>query len=118
MSLRPPTHRVERGAICWWMLQPLLLAVPVMAAAIIAYVWWESARPWLLLAVIAASLLLIVGVVVEPLLRYRVHSWETTVYLQHVQYLGLHRELESGIGPGAQPRRHYAPDTKEPVHHP
>lgn len=78
MTLRPPAHQVDRRAIDWWMLQSLLLAVPILAAAIVAYVWWEAARPWLLLAVIAASLLLIVGVAVEPFWRYRVHRWETT----------------------------------------
>lgn len=69
---------MERRAIGWWMLQSLLLSVPVLAATIVAYAWWEDARPWLLLAVIAASLLLVVGVVVEPLWRYRIHRWETT----------------------------------------
>lgn len=78
MALRPPAHPVERRAIGWWMLQSLLLAVPILAATIVAYVLWETARPWLLLAVIAASLLLVIGVAVEPLVRYRVHRWETT----------------------------------------
>lgn len=78
ISLRPPAHRVERRAIGWWMLQSLMLGVPVLATAVVAYIWWEAARSWLLLAVIAASVMLIVGVVVEPLWRYRVHRWETT----------------------------------------
>lgn len=78
MILRPPAHRVERRAIGWWMLQSLVLAVPLLTVAIVAYVWWEAARPWLLLAVIAAAVLLVIGVAVEPLLRYRVHRWETT----------------------------------------
>lgn len=78
LSLRPPAHRVERRAIGWWMLQSLLFVGPILAAAIVAYVWWEVARPWLILAVIAASLFLLVTVAVEPLWRYRVHRWETT----------------------------------------
>lgn len=78
LTLRPPAHRVERRAIGWWMLQSLLLGVPILAAAIIASVLWEAARPWLVLAIIAASLLLVVGLLVEPLWRYRVHRWETT----------------------------------------
>lgn len=60
------------------MLQSLVLSVPVLAAAIVAYLWWEAARPGLLLAVVAASALLIAGLAVEPLWRYRVHRWETT----------------------------------------
>ncbi|WP_120002833.1 PH domain-containing protein [Nesterenkonia muleiensis] len=78
LSLRPPAHRVERRAVGWWMLQSVVLSVPILAAAIVAYVLWEAARPWLVLAIVAASLLLIVGVAVEPLMRYRVHRWETT----------------------------------------
>lgn len=78
LSLRPPAHRVERRAIGWWMLQSLLLSVPLLAGAVVTYLWWEAARPWLILAVIAASVLLVVFVAVEPVWRYRVHRWETT----------------------------------------
>lgn len=78
LSLRPPAHQVERRAIGWWMLQSLVLTVPLLVATILAYVWWEAARTWLILAIIAASLLLIIGVAVEPFWRYRVHRWETT----------------------------------------
>lgn len=78
LSLRPPMHMVDRRAIGWWMLQSLVLMVPILAAAIVAYVWWEAARSWLIVAVITASLLLLVGVLVEPFWRYRVHRWETT----------------------------------------
>ncbi|GAA1180996.1 PH domain-containing protein [Nesterenkonia xinjiangensis] len=78
LSLRPPENQLEKRAIGWWMLQSLVLAVPILAAAIVAYVWWDAARPWLILVVLAAALLLIVGVAVEPFWRYRVHRWETT----------------------------------------
>lgn len=78
LTLRPPIHWVEKRAIGWWMLQSVVLFVPILAAAVVAYVWWEAARPWLVLAVIAASLLFLVGVAVEPFWRYRVHRWETT----------------------------------------
>lgn len=78
LSLRPPAHRVERRAIWWWMLQSLALVLVVLAAGALAYVFWEAARPWLLLALIPVSLLVVVGVAIEPLVRYRVHRWETT----------------------------------------
>ena len=92
VSLRPPAHRVERRAIWWWVLQSLLLGVPILVATIVAYVWWEDARSWLILAVIAAGLLLIVGVVVEPLWRYRVHRWETTTEAVYARSGWLVRE--------------------------
>ena len=60
------------------MLQSLLLFVPMLAAAAVTYVFWEDARPWLVVAVIAVSFLLIGSAIVEPLMRYRVHRWETT----------------------------------------
>ncbi|HIW99573.1 MAG TPA: PH domain-containing protein [Candidatus Nesterenkonia stercoripullorum] len=62
----------------WWVLQSLLLSVPILAASIVAYAWWEPARPWLAWLIAVAGVLLVVGVVIEPLWRYRVHRWETT----------------------------------------
>lgn len=78
MTIRPPKHRVERRAIGWWMLQSLIVFGPILVGAIVAYLWWEAARPWLVVAVAASVVLLIVGVVIEPLWRYRVHRWEAT----------------------------------------
>lgn len=60
------------------MIQSLLIAIPVLVALTVAYVWWEAARPWLVPAAIVAVPVLLVGLAVEPLWRYRVHRWETT----------------------------------------
>ncbi|MGO1591931.1 MAG: PH domain-containing protein [Ancrocorticia sp.] len=78
LSLRPPAHPVERRAIAWWMLQSLVVSVPLLVAAIVAYVLWEAARPWLIVAIAVAAVFAAIGLVVEPLWRYRVHRWETT----------------------------------------
>lgn len=78
LRLRPPAHRVQRRAIGWWMLQSLVFIVPVLAAAIVVPLWWEPARPWQMPLVIVAAVLLVVYAGVEPLVRYRVHRWETT----------------------------------------
>ncbi|ACZ31098.1 membrane-flanked domain protein [Xylanimonas cellulosilytica DSM 15894] len=78
LTLRPPKNRVERRAIGWWMLQSLAFFAPILAASIVAFVLWEAARPWLIVAVVVSAVLLVVGVVVEPLWRYRVHRWEAT----------------------------------------
>lgn len=78
VSLRPPKHRVERRAIGWWNIQSALLGIPVLAGAIVAYVLWGQEQAWLIAVVVLAALLLLVGIVVEPLWRYRIHRWETT----------------------------------------
>ena len=78
ISLRPPRNRIERRAVIWWALQALALAVPVLAGLVVAYVLWEPARPWLVAPFAIAVLLAVVGLVVEPWWRFRVHRWETT----------------------------------------
>lgn len=78
LSLRPPANRIEHRAIWWWMIQSLLIGVPLLAATIVTYFWWEAARGWLVFAIIAAAVFLLVGVAVEPFWRYRVHRWQTT----------------------------------------
>lgn len=71
-------NRVERRAITLWICQSLVLYVPLFGAAIAGYVVWESARWWLgpLLGII--GLLAVMGTVIEPWLRYRIHRWEVT----------------------------------------
>ncbi|NWN87295.1 MAG: PH domain-containing protein [Micrococcaceae bacterium] len=78
VALRPPKHRVERRAIGWWAIQSALITVPLMVGAIVAYVLWGSDSWWIILIVVAAAIVLVLGVMVEPLWRYRVHRWETT----------------------------------------
>lgn len=78
LRLRPPKHRVERRAIGWWAIQSALLTVPLLAAAVVAYVLWGSDNTWLLWAIVVAVVLMVVGLVVEPLWRYKIHRWETT----------------------------------------
>lgn len=77
-ALRPPMRRVERRAVAWWMLQALVFPGLLLAAAVVASVLWEAARPWLVVAVAGAALLMAVSVFVEPLWRYAVHRWEAT----------------------------------------
>lgn len=78
LTLKPPEHGVERRAMLWWALQSLTIAVPVIAACLIGAHFWEAARFWLLLAAGLAGIFLVVGTIVEPLWRYRVHRWETS----------------------------------------
>lgn len=76
--LRPPANRVPARAALWWTLQAVLIGIPVLAGAVVAYVLWGDSRPWLLVVVLAAGAFAAGVIVVEPWWRYRVHRWETT----------------------------------------
>src|SRR5690625_4462194 len=76
--LRPPKHRVERRAMGWWALQSAVLTLPLLAAAIVAQTLWGAEQSWPVMAIIVMAVLTVIGLVVEPLWRYRVHRWETT----------------------------------------
>lgn len=77
-TLKEPKNPIDRKAIVWWMLQSTALFIPILV--IIAAVGWffEATRPFLPFAVALAVILWAVGLVVEPLWRYRVHRWQTT----------------------------------------
>lgn len=81
--LRPPAHRVERRAVYWWMLQSLVLGVPVIVAALIIGVIVEATRPVVVVVVALAVVLTLVTVLIAPFWRYRVHRWEAT---EHAVY--------------------------------
>lgn len=83
VPLREPAHRVHRTAVWLWAAQGLMLAAVVSAVVIGLSVALPDDVPagvsvplavlrWLLVP------LWLVGVVVEPLWRYRVHRWEVT----------------------------------------
>lgn len=78
VRLRAPQHRVEKRAIALWALQSLLFGLGLLAVAGAVYRFWEAARPVVLAAVVLIAVRLLIGVIVEPLWRYRVHRWETT----------------------------------------
>lgn len=75
---RDPAHGVERRAIYWWMLQSVALAVPVIVIAVIVAVIFDVTRPYAAVVIAVTVLVMLVGVVVEPFWRFRVHRWEAT----------------------------------------
>lgn len=85
VRLRPPSLRVERRAIGWWMLRNLIACGILLAALIVATVLWEPARPWLAAPIIVVGLVLIVKSVIEPWWRFRVHRWEITERATYAQ---------------------------------
>lgn len=83
LRVRPPSDRIHRRAIAWWLLSAALLWLPIVAALITAAVLWPTALPWLIGPIVAASAFLLAKLAVEPWARYRVHRWEIT---EHATY--------------------------------
>lgn len=75
---KDPAHGVERRAIYWWMLRSVALAVPVIVVAVTVAVIFEVTRPYAVVVVAVTVLAMVVGVVVEPFWRFKVHRWEAT----------------------------------------
>lgn len=86
-ALRPPAHRIGRGAILMWAIQGLFgLGVLVGLGALVAWLLSAWAPPWLP-AVVATRVWWapwiglafgLPGVLIEPVGRYLVHRWEVT----------------------------------------
>lgn len=77
-ELKEPAHGVEHRAIYWWMLQSVVLAIPVIIVAVVVGVIFAVTRPFVVVVIAVAVVLLLVGMFIEPFWRYRVHRWETT----------------------------------------
>lgn len=80
LPLRPPANRVDPRAIWWWRLSALPLPILLLVAEGVG-VALLPARPWHPLLAVAAALTvlwLLVGTLVVPSLRYRLHRWEVT----------------------------------------
>ena len=84
LPLRPPAHRVSPAARWLWAVQGVLFTA-VVAAVVLGLsvtVPDDDAPHWFEVTLAVARWLLVplalVGVVIEPLWRFRVHRWEIT----------------------------------------
>lgn len=98
VALRDPAHRVSRSAPWLWAVGAVVRVVVVVAVGVVLGLvgfvevpWWG----WVLLAVAGAAY-----VVLMPLVRYRIHRWESTETAVYTQVGFLSRE------------RHVAPMSK------
>ena len=75
-SLRDPEHRVSARAPVVWAVSALLADLVVLAVLLVVrgFGWWDV--PWWAWTAYAVGVVVHVGVV--PLVRYRVHRWEST----------------------------------------
>ncbi len=78
MQLRDPAHLVSSRAPVYWGVQGALTGLVLLAVAIVGSVMGWIDGVWRPLAIAAACVILLVGVVVVPVWRYRVHRWEVT----------------------------------------
>lgn len=79
VKLRPPKNRIEKRVTILWVLQALAFGLPLAAGVVVGYVFLDETQYWWLhiLAVVVLGML-IIGVSVEPWIRYKVHRWEVT----------------------------------------
>ncbi len=78
LAVRDPRYRVDRRAVWWWTIKPLVSLGSLLLALVLTAWFWEAARPWLAPVIAVATVVLIVLGVVAPRWRYAVHRWETT----------------------------------------
>ena len=83
VPLRPPAHRVSPNARVLWAAQGLIFSAVAVAVVVGLSLGLPDDVPRLLETVLAIARWLLVplvplAVVVEPVLRYRVHRWEIT----------------------------------------
>ncbi|TWE11786.1 PH domain-containing protein [Rudaeicoccus suwonensis] len=85
MQLRPPARLVDPRARAYWATENLL-GVVVLAAGLTAWsIWGGLGGVWRYAAFLLLIVMAVVGVVVVPWGRYRIHRWEVTdtaVYTQ------------------------------------
>ena len=90
-ALREPAHRVSTRAPVLWAASAALQEVVVVVVLVVveAMDWWDVPLwVWPAYAVVALAY-----VVAMPLVRYRIHRWETTETAVYTQTGWLSREL-------------------------
>lgn len=91
LELRDPIHRVSpRTPLIWAASGVVRVAIAVGVLVLVSGPWKWFAMPvwvWIVLAVVAGAYL-----VAMPLIRYRVHRWETTETAVYTQTGWLTRE--------------------------
>lgn len=85
MDLRPPTELVSSRARTMWALQGSILSVVLIVAGVVTWFLVDPASLWIILGIVVIAVVFVVGVLITPTLRYRIHRWEVTddaVYTQ------------------------------------
>lgn len=86
MELRPPAQLVSTRARTMWAVQGVVLSAVLLVAGIITLIAVGDLPGWsIALGIAVVAAVLVVGALLVPMLRYRIHRWEVTgdaVYTQ------------------------------------
>lgn len=75
---RPPRHRIDPRARWYWLIECAAWSLVVVAALIVPGIIWEAVRSAFFISAGVVGTVLLAVTVVMPLLRYRVHRWESS----------------------------------------
>lgn len=85
MDLRPPTELVSSRTRTMWAVQGGILSAVLIVAGAVTWFLADPSGLWIVLGIAVIAVVFVLGVVITPALRYRIHRWEVTddaVYTQ------------------------------------
>ncbi len=85
MDLRPPAELVSSRARTMWAVQGVIQTVVLIVGGGVAWYFLDPSVIWILLGIAVIAVVFVIGVLVVPVLRYRIHRWEVSddaVYTQ------------------------------------
>ncbi|MFC6703803.1 PH domain-containing protein [Flexivirga alba] len=78
MDLRPPAELVSSRARTMWAVQGGIVSAVLLIAGAVTWFLTSPSTGWILLGIAVIAVVFVVGVLITPVLRYRIHRWEMT----------------------------------------
>lgn len=89
---RPPRHRIDPRARWYWFIESAAWSLMIVAALVVPGIIWETVRSGFFIAAAVVGSMLLAMTVIMPLLRYRVHRWESSATAVYTKTGWLSRE--------------------------
>lgn len=89
---RPPRHRIDPRARWYWFIESVAWLAVAVAAILVPGIIWDTIRPGFFIAATIVGAVLLTVAVAMPLLRYRVHRWESSATAVYAKTGWLSRE--------------------------
>lgn len=89
---RPPRHRIDPRARWYWFIESAARSLAMVVALLVPAFIWDTVRSGFFLASGVVGLILLTVTVAMPLLRYRVHRWESSATAVYAKTGWLSRE--------------------------